>query len=291
MTAPRGPRPARGVRHSGPVSSWPASRLRRQQGPPAGEETGLTHELVRSNKALEQFASVASHDLQEPLRKIQAFGDRLLRTDGATLSAQGRDSLDRMRQAAGRMQTLINDLLAYARVPVTAQPFVPVDLRVIVEQVLVDLEAQITRGDARIVLGPLPTVMADALQMRQLWQNLISNALKFRRTDRPPLVRIGATAVPAAPQLGERGAPPLWYRLSVQDNGIGFEQQHAERIFQIFERLHGRSAYEGTGIGLSLCQQIVERHGGTITAHGVPDEGATFVVLLPAQTPDGAHEP
>ena len=237
-------------------------------------------ELVRSNTELLQFASVASHDLQEPLRKILAFGDRLRRSDSVTLSERGQDSLARMLVAADRMQTLINDLLAFARVTTAAHPFVPVDLAAIARGVLGDLENQVARCGGRVLIGALPIIEADTLQMRQLLQNLISNALKFRQPDRPPEVSITAEIVDAPASAAPGSAP--WHRLIVQDNGIGFDQQYAERIFRVFERLHGRTEYEGTGIGLALCRQIAERHGGGIRAVGQPGTGATFLVTLPA---------
>ena len=245
-------------------------------------------ELVRSNTELLQFASVASHDLQEPLRKILAFGDRLRRSDGTALSERGHDSLARMLVAADRMQTLINDLLAFARVTTAAHPFVPVDLAATASGVLGDLENQIARCGGRVLVGTLPTVEADALQMRQLLQNLISNALKFRQSDRPPEVTITAEIVDAPASAAPGSAP--WHRLIVRDNGIGFDQQYAERIFRVFERLHGRTEYEGTGIGLALCRQIVERHGGGIRAVGQPGTGATFLVTLPAHQAKEAAE-
>jgi signal transduction histidine kinase len=185
-----------------------------------------------------------------------------------------------MLGAAGRMQTLINDLLALARIATAAQPFVPVDLATVVGGVLGDLETQIARCGGHVTVGPLPTVDADPLQLRQLLQNLIGNALKFQRPDCPPEVTISAEIIDA-PATASTGSAP-WYRLAVRDTGIGFDQQYAEHIFRVFERLHGRTEYEGTGIGLALCRQIVERHGGDIRAEGMPGQGATFLVTLPA---------
>ena len=245
----------------------------------AAAQGWTNQELQRSNSELLQFASVASHDLQEPLRKILAFGDRLRRSDGEALSARGQDSLDRMLAAAGRMQALINDLLTFARITTAPHPFVSVDLAAIASAVLEDLETQIARSGGRVTVGPLPTIEADPLQMRQLLQNLISNALKFQQADRPPEVTISAEIIDTPSQALPDAAP--WHVLRVQDNGIGFEQQYAERIFRVFERLHGRTTYEGTGIGLALCAQIVARHGGGIRAEGMSGEGATFLLTLP----------
>ena len=249
-------------------------------------------ELVRSNTELDQFAQVASHDLQEPLRKVRTFTERITETEADNLSERGADYLRRANAAAARMQTLIEDLLRFSRVSTRGQSFAPVDLGAVVADVLDDLSVLIQRTGARIEVGALPTINADAVQMGQLLQNLISNALKFRRDDVEPVVRIEATV-----QDG-------WMSLTVADNGIGFEPQYATRIFRVFERLHGRGAYPGTGIGLALCRKIAERHGGTVLADGVPGEGATFTVTLQTQrtsavsdlgpepaAPDGEEEP
>lgn len=234
--------------------------------------------LAVSNRELEQFASVASHDLQEPLRKIQAFGDRLKTKAGADLRPDALDSLERMQNAAARMQTLINDLLAFSRVTSKAQPFTGVDLNQIAREVLSDLETRIEQTGAQVHVGILPTIVADPLQMRQLLQNLISNALKFRRPGVAPVIEILAEPVSAEQAAGGRD----FYRLLVRDNGIGFDEKYLDRIFNVFQRLHGRNVYEGTGVGLAICRKIVERHGGTITATSAPDQGATFIVMLPA---------
>jgi signal transduction histidine kinase len=231
-------------------------------------------ELERSNRELQDFASIASHDLQEPLRKVRAFGDRLSAKYGPELTDQGRDYLARMQDAAARMQTLINDLLTFSRVTTRAQPFVSVDLNVVVSQVLTDLEVRIQQSAARVGLEHLPTIDGDQLQLRQLFQNLLANALKFQRPDVPPVVRVYAEDV------DEDTA-----RVCVQDNGIGFDEKYLDRIFTIFQRLHGRVDYEGTGVGLAVCRKIVERHGGTVTARSAPGEGATFIVTLPRTQP------
>lgn len=227
--------------------------------------------LQASNRELEDFASVASHDLQEPLRKIQAFGDRLAQTSGAALDDQGRDYLARMQKAAGRMQRLIGDLLQFARVTTKAQPFVPVDLNDVLADVLSDLESRIEQTGGYVEIGRLPLVDADATQMQQLLQNLIANALKFHKPGVPPRVRV----------YSEPGAADGTCRIGVADNGIGFDEKYLDRIFNVFQRLHGRHEYEGTGIGLAVCRKIAERHGGSITARSRPDEGTTFVVTLP----------
>ncbi len=231
--------------------------------------------LQRSNRELEQFASVASHDLQEPLRKIQAFGDRLMTRCAGELGEQGRDYLARMQSSATRMRSLIDALLSFSRVTTKAQPFASVDLNAIAKDVLSDLEDRIHRMGGRVDLGPLPTLEADGSQMRQLLQNLIGNGLKFARPDEPPIVQVASRELPA-----EEGAIPRC-EISVADNGIGFEEVYLDRIFELFQRLHGRQEYEGTGMGLAICRKIAERHGGTITAKSAPNEGASFIVTLP----------
>lgn len=233
-------------------------------------------ELQRSNRELEQFASVASHDLQEPLRKIQAFGDRLAAKYAATLGEQGREYVERMQASAARMRKLIDDLLTFSRIATKAQAFAPVDLAVVAADVVSDLEGRIQQTGGRVEIGPLPVLDADPLQMRQLLQNLIGNGLKFRKPTEPPVVRVEGGLSPS-----ENGTPR--YELRVSDNGIGFEEIYLDRIFEVFQRLHGRHDYEGTGMGLAICRKIVERHGGTITARSALGQGATFVVNLPAK--------
>lgn len=240
-------------------------------------------ELRRSNEELEKFAYVASHDLQEPLRKIQAFGDRLRTKFAATLGDQGTDYLERMMASAGRMRSLINDLLAFSRVTTKGQPFAPVDLAGVLDGVLSDLEARLSQTQGVVEVGALPTIEADPLQMRQLFQNLIGNALKFHKPEVPPVVTIGSEVLPPAD-----GDEIPRFRLTVTDNGIGFDEKYLDRIFQVFQRLHGRTEYEGTGVGLAICRKIVERHGGEITAESRPGHGATFVVTLPARQPSAS---
>ncbi len=225
-------------------------------------------ELARSNAELDQFASIASHDLQEPLRKVRTFTERVTDTESAVLSERGRDYLQRAGASAERMQRLIEDLLKFSRVSTQSRPFVPVDLGEVTREVLEDLDEQVRGSEALVHVGALPTISADAPQMRQLLQNLISNALKFRREDVRAEIDISAVT--------EEG----WVKLSVRDNGIGFEEQYAERIFRVFERLHGRGVYPGTGIGLPLCLKIAERHGGTVLAESVPGQGSTFTVVM-----------
>ena len=240
-------------------------------------------ELARSNAELEQFAFVASHDLQEPLRKIQAFGDRVkTKCEKIDLGEAG-DYLNRMQNAAARMQTLINDLLAFSRVIRSSQPFVPVDLNAVTKEVLNDLEVRIEKNGARVDVGELPTINGDPTQMRQLMQNLLSNALKFQPAGRQPVVTISSRIISEPNETtAVANTNPVW-EISVQDNGIGFDEKHLEKIFAVFQRLHGRTEYEGTGIGLAVCRRIVDRHGGSITARSQPGKGATFVFTVPSR--------
>jgi signal transduction histidine kinase len=248
-------------------------------------------QLERSNRELQDFAYVASHDLQEPLRKIQAFSDRLKTSEAEALSTRGRDYVERMQQAAARMQALINDLLTFSRVTTQARPFTPLDLTRVVREVLTDLEVRIEQVGGRVEVGALPALDADPLQMRQLLQNLLGNALKFSRPETPPVVRVSSHALPV-PAAAPGAAPsPPWCQLMVADNGIGFDEKYLDRIFAPFQRLHGRSAYEGTGIGLAVCRKIAERHGGNITAQSTPGQGATFIVTLPLTHTPGECTP
>ena len=245
--------------------------------------------LRRSNEELEKFAYIASHDLQEPLRKIQAFGDRLSTRFKAGLGEQGQDYIGRMLDSAGRMRRLIDDLLSFSRIATKLQPLAPVDLNAVARDVIDDLEIRIAQTGGRVEVGPMPTLPADPAQMRQLFQNLIGNALKFQRPGVPPVVTVSASRIAAA-EVAANGTGPRpggdapGYRITVSDNGIGFEPQYADRIFELFQRLHGRSEYEGTGLGLAICKKIAHRHGGGITATSCPGEGSTFIIDLPAPT-------
>lgn len=247
------------------------------------QETRQRQELARSNDELQEFAFVASHDLQEPLRKIKTFGDRLKITCSDRLSAQERDYLERMQNAALRMQNLIEDLLTLSRVTTRAQPFEPVNLFQVAQEVLSDLEITIQQTQAKIQLEQLPVIKADPLQMRQLLQNLIANALKFHRPQQVPVVKIYSQILPVSLDSITTGTEKC--QIIIEDNGIGFDEKYLDRIFNVFQRLHGRSEYEGTGIGLAICRKIVERHQGTISAQSKKGHGTKFIVTLPMNLP------
>lgn len=230
------------------------------------------HSLERMNAELQEFAFVASHDLQEPLRKIQAFGDRLRKTQAHRLDETGKDYLARMENAAGRMQRLIQDLLKYSRIAAKPEPFREVDLNDLAAETVQVFEFTLRERDGSVAISELPTIQADPTQMKQLLQNLIGNALKFQKPGGKPRVRISSVALDDDSFL-----------IRVEDNGIGFDKKYVDRIFSPFQRLHGRNEYEGTGMGLAICRKIVERHGGAITAKSSPGKGATFLVTLPAR--------
>ncbi len=244
--------------------------------------TDYTGRLQSSNRELQDFAYVASHDLQEPLRKIQTFAQRMQVKCKDQLNEQGQDYLARMTGAADRMQKLIYDLLVYSRVSTKAEPFTLVDLSKVVANVMSDLQVSIETTDARISVDALPVVEGDESQIQQLFQNLISNAIKFRKPDTTPELHIRlAPQNSAAP-----GNIPVHLVtnsccLIIEDNGIGFDNKYTEKMFGMFQRLHGRSQYEGTGIGLAVCKKIVDRHRGTIKAIGEEGKGAKFVIQLP----------
>jgi PAS domain S-box-containing protein len=232
-----------------------------------------TAELESRNKELQDFAFVASHDLQEPLRKIQMFGE-ILGRNRDRLDAQGLDSLHRMLDGARRMGTLLSALLDYSRVTTKTEDFQPVDLNEVAGEAISNVEYWVRKNDGRIQVEPLPVLESDRSQMVRLFQNLLSNGLKYRKPDLPPVVRVSCTG---AGEVCE---------LEFEDNGIGFEERYLDRIFRPFERLHGKSgAYTGVGMGLAICKKIVDRHGGNITAKSVPGKGSTFIVRLPAIQP------
>jgi two-component system sensor kinase FixL len=246
----------------------------------------FTVQLERSNRELQDFAYVASHDLQEPLRKIVVFGERLKEKTGDALAPEPRDYLERMQKAAARMQSLINDLLTFSRVTTKAHPFAPVNLADVAGDVVADLEGRLEQVNGRVELGTLPVIEAEELQVRQLLQNLIGNALKFHRPEEPPVVKVEAQIISVPQAQADRRAPaPQLCQLTVTDNGIGFDEKYLDRIFNVFQRLHSRGEYEGTGMGLAIARKIVLYHGGEITAKSKPGCGATFIVTLPVVHP------
>jgi PAS domain S-box-containing protein len=227
--------------------------------------------LEQSNRELENFVTVASHDLQEPLRKIQTFSERLTSMCAGVLNPEALDYLERMNDAAARMRKLIDDLLSYSRVSSKSQTLLRVNLTEVARGVVGDFETTIEQAGASVTVEELPTVEAAPMLMRQLLQNLLSNALKFRREEVAPVITISGTV----------DADGRHCELKVEDNGIGFEEKYLDRIFNVFQRLHGRGKYEGTGIGLAICRRIAERHGGSIRARSTPGQGSTFIVRLP----------
>jgi len=251
----------------------------------------VADELKRSNRELEQFAAVASHDLQEPLRKIQAFGDRLYGQIHDQLDEKGRDYLDRILSSAGRMRALIDGLLEFSRVSTRLQPIVEVDLGELAREVVSDLDGRLQQSGGQVEIDELPTISADPLQMRQLLQNLIGNALKFQRPDVRPLVRVSSRIVSDPSSDGDTDSQPTRCELIVTDNGVGFDAVYSGQIFELFQRLHGRDHYEGTGMGLAICKKIAERHGGNISVTSTPGQGSRFVVQLPVTPPPSILPP
>jgi len=236
-----------------------------------------TKQLEASNRALESFAYAASHDLREPLNKIKGFGTRLQEKNASQLDEGGREYLNVMVTATERMTQLIDNLLSFARAGRTELPLMVVDLGRVLREALSDLEIRVQESKADVVIGELPTVHAHSMQFRQVFFNLISNAIKFRHPERPLIIRITGTV---------EGNDAV---ISVQDNGIGFDQKHASKIFEVFTRLHTRFDFPGTGIGLALCRRLLEPYGATIEAFGEPDVGATFTIRIPL-TPEAPSD-
>jgi PAS domain S-box-containing protein len=241
-------------------------------------------ELNRSNTNLEQFAYVASHDLQEPLRKIRTFGGRLEEKYSTSLGDDGKDFINRMLNAAQRMQVMIDDLLSYSRLSRSEQIFEPTDLNLVIKEILNDLEITVEQKKAVIKFDKLPVVEAVKGQMYQLFQNIISNALKFSRPDESPEITITCETASAGEfKIKGKDKAMKYCKIAVRDNGIGFDEKYSDRIFTIFQRLHGRSEYAGTGIGLAICKKIVENHNGTISAKSRENKGSVFTITLPVK--------
>lgn len=252
-------------------------------------------QLKRTNEELERFAYVASHDLQEPLRKIIIFGDRLADKYKQALGDDGKDYLERMTKASDRMQLLIKNLLAFSRVSSAnagEEGVVKTDLNVLIEGVLSDLEIQIEQKQAIVTVDKLVPIHVIPGQFRQLFQNLVINALKFSKMDVPPVIHITADTVLGKNINACKNLNPdnEYYRIFIKDNGIGFDEKYADQIFTVFKRLHSFDEYEGTGIGLSICKKIVEQYNGCMTAQSATNEGATFVIVLPAYLKEYTNE-
>jgi light-regulated signal transduction histidine kinase (bacteriophytochrome) len=237
------------------------------------------------NKELSSFAYISSHDLQEPLRKIQTFSTRIMELEEANISEKGLDYFNRIVAAAQRMRLLIDDLLTYSRTNSAERKFEPTDLNKTLRDVLGDLDTAVEEKNAVIESSSLPTINVVPFQFHQLLFNLLMNALKFTKPDKAPYILIRSAIIPVerVPNLNKPQSE-TYYHISVADNGIGFRPEHTERIFEVFQRLHGRDEYKGTGIGLAICKKIVENHLGVIRAEGKPGEGATFHIYIPVNT-------
>ena len=243
-------------------------------------------ELDRSNKELEEFAYIASHDLQEPLRKITAFSERLKEKASRELSEESNVYLDRVLASTANMRSLIDNLLEFSRTSRHNQPFEMTDLNLVFEQVKAELELKIEETGAIIEARPLPVIEGIPSQMQQLFTNLFSNAIKFRKENQPPRISVKAELLSTEEKQQYHLEPEnSYYKIFIKDDGIGFEPEYANKIFQIFQRLHGKAEYPGSGIGLAICKKIAENHHGLIRAESVPGEGATFITILPETQP------
>jgi light-regulated signal transduction histidine kinase (bacteriophytochrome) len=239
-------------------------------------------EFERSNQELASFSYVASHDLQEPLRKIQTFSHRIQEKEFERLSLQGKEYLTRMAAAAERMQALIEDLLTFSRTNTGPRVFQKTDLNKMMEQIISDLKDNIEEKSAVVEYKNLPSVHVVSFQFKQLMENLILNSLKYHKKNQPPHIKI--KAVPAKGNLiteWDADKNKIYYVIEIKDNGIGFEQRYATKIFELFQRLHGKSEYPGTGLGLAICKKIIQNHHGFIIAKGEPGKGASFIIYLP----------
>ena len=239
-------------------------------------------ELEQINKALESFTFVASHDLQEPVRKIRTFLNLIAEKETGNLSEKSKDYMNRTIRAATQMQQLIHDLLLYSRTTTSSEHFKKTDLNNILHDVTTELKEMIEEKNAFVVTERLPELEVIPFQLHQLFVNMISNSLKFSGADRKPHIHIKADMVDKdSLELTNGNIYERYYRITISDNGIGFDPRYDDKIFDLFQRLHSKNKYSGTGIGLAICKKIIENHDGFITAHGEPDKGATFIVYLP----------
>jgi light-regulated signal transduction histidine kinase (bacteriophytochrome) len=240
--------------------------------------THFTAKLNRINRELQDFVFIASHDLQEPLRKIQAFGDLIKNKSYHLLDDQNKNYFDRIMNASKRMQILLGDLLKYSRLVTKAQAIVKLNLKEVIQKVISDISFTIQNANATIHIGELPIIEADQNQMYELFRTLIQNAIKFRREGQPPVIKI-YNELAKKNDIGKVIVNHC--RIVISDNGIGFDEKYANRIFGVFQRLHSRNKYQGTGMGLAIARRIAERHMGNITVKSQEGEGSTFTVTLP----------
>jgi PAS domain S-box-containing protein len=234
-------------------------------------------ELNRSNRELEQFAFIASHDLQEPVRKSLFYSDYILTKYSDAMDSKGKDYLVQLTTASMRMRTLIQDLLSFSKVQEQNFNFTNTDLKEVMQAVMADLDLEIQMKNARVEIDTLPSIDCDAAMMERLFANFLSNALKYSKAELPPVVKIKGELVDDKAQI------------TFSDNGIGFDEKYVPQMFTLFQRLHSKDEYEGTGLGLAICRKIATIHHGTIEAHGIPNEGATFIITLPVKQNILAH--
>lgn len=239
--------------------------------------------LEQANKDLDRFAFMASHDLQEPLRKIRMFSDRLALKYNDIMDDDGRTNIQRIHKAAERMQNLITDILTFSKISVDTPSFVDCDMNALISEVLADLDEEVKAKNGKVIIDKLPTLSVNPSLIKPLFHNLIGNALKYSKKDTSPVVKITSEISAQLNGKNTQGVSPKYCRIFIQDNGIGFDQKYAEEIFGMFKRLHHNSEFQGTGIGLALCKKIVEQHKGYISARSKINEGSTFIISLPFQ--------
>lgn len=249
-------------------------------------------QLESTNKELDQFAFIASHDLQEPLRKIRTFSNRVVTKYRDQLDEEGKLYMDKMQAACERMQNLINDILAFSKIAISKESLVLTDLNAVIDEVLADMDMQVHEKNAQITVHKLPMLHVYPNLMKPLFQNLLNNSLKYSQKEIQPVIEISGKI--ESMTEGKKGGKKFC-RIQIKDNGVGFEQQYAEQIFTMFKRLHGNSEYAGTGIGLAICKKIVEEHHGYISAKSAVNQGATFTITLPVEVtseiPEKAKQP